>query len=248
MASEEWRSRLDPGDGIPADPSEQLLYLRSTNNGWHSLDPPEDEQPNQDASPTLFELGDPFSLAGLTGASIQEQFLALCQADLGYVEDWRGRSKFGIWYGDRPDVHNSAFDSAPWCDMFLAKKAVDLLGDAEAKRVGLYALTTAHARYLHGKGVTSRPATFPPGAFAFQNWDLDGTGNGNLGKIDHVEVVEEDHGDGTATFTGGNVDNGVRRRRRAKGYCVVIAEWWKLLDFVSVPAADDWYAVPGSRS
>jgi hypothetical protein len=237
LASEEWRSRLDPGDGIPADPSEQLLYLRSTNNGWHSLDPPEDEQPDQ-------------SLPHLTlgTSSIQQQFLTLCRTDLGYTEDSRGRSKFGIWYGDRPDVHNSAFDSAPWCDMFLARKAVDLLGDAEAKRVGLYALTTAHARYLHGKGVTSRPATFPTGAFAFQNWDLDGTGNGNLDKIDHVEVVEEDHGDGTATFVGGNVDNGVRRRHRAKGYCVVIAEWWKLLDLISVPAADDWYAVPGSRS
>lgn len=236
---------LPPGDGIPNNPSDQLGLLVETDNGWHSLDPPESEQPDQHVSTN--SMLNPFSLAGTQ--PIQVQFLELCQESLGYSEDSKGRSTFGIWYGDRPDVRDSGFDTAPWCDMFLAKNAVDLLGEEEARRVGLYALTTAHAAYLHEKGVTSRPDVFPAGAFIFQNWDLNGTGNGNLGKIDHVEVVENDNRDGTVTTVGGNVSNGVRRRRRAKGYCVVVAEWWKLLPSVHVPPElDDWYAVPGSRA
>lgn len=214
---------MDPGEGIPLNPSDQLPLLRETNNGWHDLDPPEDEQPDQ-TLPAL-TLGIP---------SIQQQFLTLCQSQLGYSE-YSGKSQFGVWYGDRPEVRNSAFDSAPWCDMFLAERSYRLLGDAGLKRVGMYALTTAHAAYLHGKGVTSRPAVFPSGAYIFQNWDLNGTGNGNLAKIDHVEVVQQDNHDGTVTTVGGNVANGVRRRTRAKAYCVVIAEWWKLLP--ATPAA-----------
>jgi len=225
----EGREMLDPGDGIPVDPSAQLPLLSRTNNGWHNLDPPLNEQPHQSAGPMAM-----FNIAGAD--AIQQRFLGLVQSYIGYTEK-NGKSKFGIWYGDQSAVRNDAFDSAPWCDMFLAKLTSDLLGDAGLKAIGDYALTTAHAAFLHRKGVTSRPAVLPPGAFAFQNWDLDGTGNGNLPRIDHVETVETDHGDGTATFIGGNVDNGVRRRRRAKGYLVVIAEWWKLLPVVAPPYA-----------
>lgn len=227
---------IDPGDGIPPNPSDQLPLLRETNNGWHYLDPPEDEQPDQNpgTQPANLLL-DPLALAGI-GISIQAQFLALCQSRLGYSE-YSGKSEFGVWYGDRPEVRSNTFDSAPWCDMFLAERSYRLLGDAGLKRVGMYALTTAHAAYLHGKGVTSRPAVFPSGAYIFQNWDLNGTGNGNLGKIDHVEIVEKDNQDGTVTTVGGNVDNGVRRRTRARAYCVVIAEWWKLLPVTPVPVA-----------
>lgn len=236
MASEEQRLRLDPGDGIPTNPSAQLPLIVETDNGWHELDPPEDEQPGQGRY--LLDAPDLFA----TSTTIQQRFLQSCVADLGYSEDSRGRSKYGIWYGDQPSVRNSAFDKAAWCDMFLARKTYDLLGDAGLKTVGDYALTTAHARYLHEKGVTSRPSVFPTGAFIFQNWDLNGTGNGNLGRIDHVEVVERDNHNGTVTTVGGNVDNGVRRRTRAKAYCVVIAEWWKLPGLaVSAPSNDDWF-------
>ena len=221
------------GDGIPANPDLQLSLLRQTDNGWHNLDPPEDEQP-----------GDPLSLAGISAtASIQQQFLFLAQTHTGYVEDSRGRSTFGIWYGNQPDIDNPAYDSAPWCDMFLANLAYNLLGHAGLRAVGDYALTTAHAAFLHRKGVTSRPDVFPEGAWVFQNWDLNGTGNGNLGRIDHVEIVEKDNRNGTITTVGGNVDNGVRRRTRSKSYAVVIAEWWKILPPVSVPQprSEDWY-------
>lgn len=228
---------IDPGDGIPDNPDDQLPLLTRTNNGWHDLDPPEDEQPSQWAGPYST-----FNAAPGAAFPIQQKFLALAQTYLGYVEDSKRRSTFGIWYGDQPSVSNSAFDTAPWCDMFLAKLTSDLLGVAGLKAIGDYALTTAHASFLHGKGVTSRPGTFPPGAFAFQNWDLNGVGNGNLDKIDHVEMVEQDHQDGTVTYVGGNVANGVRRRRRAKGYCVVIAEWWKLLPSAPVSTESNvWF-------
>jgi hypothetical protein len=128
--------------------------------------------------------------------------------------------------------------------MFLAELTYRLLGDAGLKAIGDYALTTAHASFLHGKGVTSRPAVFPEGAWIFQNWDLNGTGNGNLGKIDHVEIVEKDNKNGTVTTVGGNVDNGVRRRTRAKGYAVVVAEWWKVPGVtagIPQPRSEDWY-------
>lgn len=232
---------IDPGDGIPDNPDDQLPLLTRTNNGWHDLDPPEDEQPNQDAQHSLFGIENPSRLS-LSTASIQQQLLFMAQSHLGYVEDSKRRSEFGIWYGNQPSVNNSAFDTAPWCDMFLAKLTSDLLGVAGLKAIGDYALTTAHASFLHGKGVTSRPGTFPTGAFAFQNWDLNGVGNGNLNKIDHVEMVEQDHQDGTATYVGGNIANGVRRRRRAKGYCVVIAEWWKLLPNAPVSTGSNvWF-------
>jgi hypothetical protein len=233
---------IDPGDGIPANPDVQLALMTRTNNGWHALDPV--EQPTQGPGMPLAlfkpsEWGDK--------VPIQIQFLNACVADLGYVEDSQGRSKYGVWYGNQPGVRNNLFDTAPWCDMFLALRTYDLLGDAGLQAVGDYALTTAHASFLHKKGLTSRPDKLPVGAFAFQNWDLNGTGNGNLEKIDHVEVVEEDHGDGTATFVGGNVDNGVRRRRRNKAYLVVIAEWWKALPAVLEPFDDDsWFQSFGS--
>lgn len=215
------RKIIDPGAGIPPDPSSQLLLLTSTNNGWHNLDP--DNQPSQEPFP--FQEVSPKQLVT---QSVQMQLLNLAKSFLGYSEDSRGRSRFGIWYGDQPDVQDSAFDTAPWCDMFLAWLTMQLFGWAGLRAIGDYALTTAHAAFLHAKGVTDRPDVLSPGAFAFQNWDRNGTGNANLYKIDHVEIVERDNGDGTATFIGGNVDNGVRRRRRSKAYLVVQAEWWKL--------------------
>lgn len=236
MARED-RPVIDPADGIPVNPSDQLPFLIRTDNGWHDLDPPENEQPNQTnywaKASMLFD----------AAPTIQQRFLNACIADLGYTEKSNGYSKYGDWYGNQPNVHNDAFNTAPWCDMFLAKHTYDLLGDAGMEEIGDYALTTAHAAYLHEKGVTSRPDKLPVGAFAFQNWDLNGTGNGNLQKIDHVEVVEIDHGDGTATFVGGNVDNGVRRRRRAKAYLVVVAEWWKILSAAFAETDDAGFVI-----
>jgi len=98
---------------------------------------------------------------------------------------------------------------------------------------GEFAFTPWHAEFLHKKGVTDR--TPQAGDLAFQNWDLNGTGNNNLDKIDHVEFVERDNGDGTITTVGGNVDDGVRRRVRSKSYLVVTAHWWKLIPSTSAP-------------
>jgi hypothetical protein len=237
------RRLIDPGDGIPLNPLSQLPLLIETDNGWHPLDPPDEEQPSQ--VPYPFHK---ISVERLALQSVQMQFLNLAKSHLGYAEDSHGASIFGRWYGNQPEVMDHAFDTAPWCDMFLASLTSVLLGLAGLELIGDYALTTAHASFLHKKGVTSRPDTFLSGAFIFQNWDLNGTGNGDLAKIDHVELVEKDNGNGTVTTVGGNVDNGVRRRIRSKAYCVVIAEWWKLLPENAAIELDDWYAVPGGRA
>jgi hypothetical protein len=225
------REIIDPGEGIPSDPMEQLPLLVETDNGVHELDP---SQRSVSQEPFIN-----FLFSASLSTPLQYQFLAMAARHIGEGEDSSGRSSFGIWYGDQPKVHNDAFDDAPWCDMFLAKLTYDLLGDIGLRIVGDYALTTAHAAYLHEKGVTSRPSVLEPGSFAFQNWDLNGSGNDHLGLIDHVEIVERDNGDGTATFIGGNVRDAVRRTRRSKDYLVVVAAWWKLLPTVPAPALDD---------
>jgi hypothetical protein len=222
-------------EAIEEDPSIQLDLLTETDNQWHDLDP--QRHVSQERFP--FEAMRPFDLAT---QSIQMLVLNKVKSRLGEHEDSRGRSLAGIWYGDR--VRNSAFDTAPWCDMLAGQVMGDVGGEELLKAVGCFALTTAHAQFLYGKGVTNRPAIFSVGALVFQNWDLNGTGNGNLGKIDHVEFVERDNTDGTITTVGGNVNNGIYRRVRSRQYAVVQAEWWKLFTpagGMSKAATDDWY-------
>lgn len=233
-------------DGIPTNPSSQLALLRRTDNGLHLLDPAQ----LTGAGDSISQHPYPEHLVGaqrLATLSIQAQLLNNAKSHLGYHEDSHGDSVYGIWYGDQPSVHDNGFNGAAWCDMFLAKMTYDTVGANGLKTIGDFAFTPWHAAFLHDKGMTSRPAKLLPGSFAFQNWDLNGTGNGNLSKIDHVEIVETDHGDGTATYVGGNVGNAVKRSRRSKAYLVVVAEWWKLLPDPSPSPAPsvghkgDWY-------
>lgn len=233
---------FDGNSAIPPDPAEQYSLVRETDNRVHELDPPQSYDGIEPISQEPF----PFRLMTarrLATMSIQMKVLNMAKSQLGYHEDPSGNTKFGIWYGNRPEINSSAYDAASWCDMFACRCAYDIGGDALVNIFGLYAYTPWHAAYLHKKGVTGRPDKLPTGALAFQNWDLNGTGNGNLDKIDHVEFVETDHGDGTATYVGGNVSNAVKRTRRSKAYLVVVAEWWKLLPFSPAPfmGNDDYY-------
>lgn len=222
---------------IEEDPSVQLDLLIRTDNGPHELDPP--QRGSQVPFPVAEMQADLQRQATLP---IQMRVLNRIKARIGAHEDASGASEAGRWYAKK--VGDSGFITAPWCDM-EACMDMEIEQPGITKFTGLYALTTAHAAYLHRKGVTSRPGTLTPGALAFQNWDLNGTGNGNLGKIDHVEFVEVDHGDGTATFIGGNVSNSVKRSRRSKAYLVVQAEWWKVPGVSSAPVTSkgsgkDW--------
>lgn len=236
----DWKRNVDLDNlvrAIESDPSIQLDLLRETNNGWHELDPVQIDSTER----YPYEQIKPYQLATM---SIQQKVLNKARSHLGETEDSRGRSAAGIWYAKR--VRDIAFETSPWCDEFVSEMMFDVGGEELLSAAGCFALTTAHAQFLHERGVTDRPERLSPGALAFQNWDRDGVGNSNLEKIDHVEFVKRDNGDGTATFVGGNVANGVRERTRSTVYLVVQAEWWKLYRPVPV-AAEDWYVVPGSR-
>lgn len=129
-----------------------------------------------------------------------EQMVHACATHVGYVEG--EKTPFGVWYGNY--VGNSAYDTAPWCDMFLAYCASSI---GELKNVGRFAYTPYHVQWFkdakkwhNGTGGITR------GDIVFFNWDG--------GEVDHVGIVETVSGLDIHTIEGNTGDACRRRIRR----------------------------------
>ncbi|MEU4534328.1 peptidoglycan-binding protein [Streptosporangium sp. NPDC023825] len=138
-----------------------------------------------------------------------DEMIAVAKEQLGYIEPASGKTKFGIWYGDRVD--DSGFDDAAWCDMSLVwcaweagrRKGGKAAAEAAVEQVGQFAYTPWHAGYWARKGRFNN--TPSKGALAFFNW----SGPHSLNAIDHVGLVigTTDRGE-IITLEGNTTSNG----------------------------------------
>ncbi|GAA2875106.1 hypothetical protein GCM10010517_35920 [Streptosporangium fragile] len=134
---------------------------------------------------------------------IGDDLLSTIRTELGYREGPGQRSKFGEWYA-ATKVRDPQYETAPWCDMFLAW-AAEKAGAEEY--VGQFAWTPSHARWFETHDAWSR--TPEPGALVFFDW----SGGKDIGGIDHVGVVERVE-DGTIHTIEGNVDRVWLKRKK----------------------------------
>jgi hypothetical protein len=123
--------------------------------------------------------------------------LAECRRHIGYRE---GRTTpFGVWYGNQ--VGSSAYDSAPWCDMFLAYCA-HRSGNLAA--VGRFAYTPSHVNWFRNRGRWHNGKSgIRAGDIVFFNWDG--------GVVDHVGIVEKVLSGGRIQTIEGNTSNACLR-------------------------------------
>jgi hypothetical protein len=135
-----------------------------------------------------------------------DELLKVARSQLGIREGARGWTKYGEAYEVRKK--SQGFDSAPWCDMFVAWCAgqVGLL-----KVVGDFAYTPYHADWFRDNGRWGQ--TPKKGAIVFFDW----AGSRNIGAIDHVGIVEAVRADGSVVTIEGNTSNVVARRVRRSG-------------------------------
>ena len=135
--------------------------------------------------------------------AVGQKLLEVAKGQLGYSEKPSGYSKYGDWFATHVDKsHDSYYNTAPWCDMFLAW-AADQAGVQDW--AGEFASTIEHAKWFqqqHAWGTTPEP-----GAIVFYSW----TGGGVDG-IDHVGIVESVSGHTLHTIEG-NTDGGQLERR-----------------------------------
>jgi len=143
------------------------------------------------------------------------EFLAVAKEQLGTTEGKGGLTKYGKWYGDRHK--NSAFDTAPWCDMSLGwiayeagrRKAGKEGAEAALKQVGDFAYTVYHAQWFAQRGrFSNRPHV---GSFMFFDWQ----GSKKISAIDHIGVVAGKTSDGRLVTYEGNTNNGFYKRYRS---------------------------------
>ncbi|WP_327085663.1 GH25 family lysozyme [Nonomuraea sp. NBC_01738] len=137
--------------------------------------------------------------------SISDKLFKVITAEVPYKEESGGFTKYGDWYGENVAKGSDGFDSAAWCDMFLAW-AADKAGVADY--AGLFAYTPSHATWFKQQGAwTSEPE---PGAFVFYDW----SGAGTIDGISHVGIVEK-VADGKIYTIEGNTE-GVHLKRKVR--------------------------------
>src|ERR1051325_5597871 len=136
--------------------------------------------------------------------AVGQKLLDIAKGQLGYTEKSSGYTKFGDWFSAHVDQsHDSYFQTAPWCDMFLAW-AADQAG--VQSWAGEFASTQDHAKWFQQQNAWG---TSPePGAIVFFSW----SGDHSVDAIDHVGLVESVSGSTLHTIEG-NTDGGVLERR-----------------------------------
>ncbi|WP_329246281.1 CHAP domain-containing protein [Actinoallomurus sp. NBC_01490] len=121
---------------------------------------------------------------------VGQKLLHIARTELGYSEKSSGYTKYGNWYGEHV-AHGGGYDTAPWCDMFLAW-AADKAGVEDW--TGEFASTPDHASWFqkhHAWGHNPEP-----GAIVFFSF----SGGKSIGDIEHVGIVEKVHGDKLTTI------------------------------------------------
>lgn len=142
-----------------------------------------------------------------------EEMIATVETYEGYSEhDHGGKTKFGIWYGDRRK--NSAFDGAAWCDMFLSYCAWEAGGEEGLDIVGEFAYTPHHASWFARNGRWGSTAT--RGSLGFVDWQ----GHKQIHGIDHVVLVLGTDSKGRIATIEGNTEDKVAYRKRERNIFV----------------------------
>jgi CHAP domain len=134
---------------------------------------------------------------------IGQQLLHVAKSQLGYAEKASGYTKYGDWYGKHVDK-DSAFKTAPWCDMFLAW-AADKAGVEDS--AGEFASTPAHANWFKKQDAWGHKPE--PGAIAFYSF----SGGNSIGDIEHVGIVEKVDGHTLHTIEANHFDHLARATR-----------------------------------
>jgi hypothetical protein len=134
---------------------------------------------------------------------IGQQLLQVAKSQLGYAEKASGYTKYGDWYGKHVDK-DSAFKTAPWCDMFLAW-AADKAGVQDS--AGEFASTPAHARWFKKHGAWGHKPE--AGAFAFYSF----SGGKSIDDIEHVGIVDKVDGHTLHTIEANHFDHLARATR-----------------------------------
>jgi hypothetical protein len=144
--------------------------------------------------------------------AVGQKLLDVAKTQLGYTEKSDGYTKFGDWFAKNVDAqHDSYFETAPWCDMFIAW-AADKAGVKDW--VGEFASTPDHAAWFqkqHAWGTKPQP-----GALVFYSW----SGSKGIADINHVGLVERVEG-GTLHTIEGNTD-GVHLMRKTRDTSSVV--------------------------
>lgn len=149
---------------------------------------------------------------------IVENLLDAVRPELGYREGTDQYTKFGEWYATNVD-QDSAFKTAPWCDMFIAWAANQA---GVQRQVGEFALTTKHAAWFKKQDAWSDQPE--PGALVFFDW----SGAKRLDGIDHVGIVEKVV-DGKLHTIEANVDRvWLKRKVRDESKVVGYGLPWKV--------------------
>ncbi|REE94717.1 CHAP domain-containing protein [Thermomonospora umbrina] len=174
---------------------------------------------------------------------IGKKLLDVAEKELGYTEKPDGYTKFGEWFAENVDAdHDSYFETAPWCDMFLAW-AADKAGVTDA--VGQFASTVEHARWFEKNDAWgSEPE---PGAIVFFDWN----GSNDIDRIDHVGIVTKVDGKKIHTIEA-NVD-GVHLKRKVRDGDVIAGYGLpSKVKVTAAPAAPEKYvpkhAAPAPRA
>lgn len=134
---------------------------------------------------------------------IGQKLLQVAKSQLGYAEKASGYTKYGDWYGTHVDK-DSAFKTAPWCDMFLAW-AADKAGVQDS--TGEFASTPEHANWFKKHNAWGHKPE--PGAFAFYSF----SGGKSIGDIEHVGIVEKVDGHTLHTIEANHFDHLSRATR-----------------------------------
>lgn len=155
------------------------------------------------------------------------EMIAVAKEQVGYIEPASGKTKYGIWYGDRNK--NPGFDDAAWCDMSLAwcaweagrRKGGKEAAETALEQIGEFAYTPYHAGYWAELGRFN--STPKMGDLAFFNWE----GPNSIAAIDHIGLVigTTDKGE-VITLEGNTTSNGKTgfyKRYRSRGSIVGFA-------------------------
>ncbi|NUT39686.1 MAG: CHAP domain-containing protein [Thermoactinospora sp.] len=108
---------------------------------------------------------------------ISDKLFKVIEAELPYREEAGGYTKYGDWYGENI-AQSGGYDSAAWCDMFLAWAASKA---GVWKYTGQFAYTPSHANWFKQQGAWSTKPE--PGAFVFFNF--------SGARISHIGIVEK---------------------------------------------------------
>ncbi|GAA3195254.1 CHAP domain-containing protein [Actinocorallia longicatena] len=138
---------------------------------------------------------------------VGQKLLELAKKELGYSERSDGTTKFGEWWTKNIDAdHDSYFNDAPWCDMFISYLS-DQAGTTSS--TGLFASTPKHAQWFKDqKATASKPE---PGAIVFYDW----SGGKDVDGVSHVGIITKVYSDGTFQALEGNADDQVMYKTRS---------------------------------